>query len=135
MTSRFLLDTSVLIDLLRHKGPAESFVFQHIEDYICTSAICEAELNEGIYREKFENVPKRLAEKQNLFSSFSESIPFDSQQADIAGKIRAELSKKGSLIGDMDILIGAAAIFQSAILVTKNSTHFSKIPGLQICSL
>jgi tRNA(fMet)-specific endonuclease VapC len=135
MTSRFLLDTSVLIDLLRHKGPAESFIFQHIEDYICTSTICEAELNEGIYREKPENIPKRLSEKQDLFASFSESIPFDSQQADIAGRIRAELSKKGSLIGDLDILIGAAAVFQSTVLVTKNPAHFSRISALQICPL
>ncbi len=131
----YLLDTSVLIDLMRHKGPAEDFIASHIGEELTTSAICEAELNEGIYRENENNIPKRLDEKKKLFEPFSQIISFDSKQAEIAGQIRADLSLKGSLIGDIDILIAAAAISQNATLVTKNTKHFQKIPGLQLLSI
>lgn len=70
-----------------------------------------------------------------LLAKFPPVVPFDSFQAETAGKIRADLAIKGSLIGDLDILISAAAISQNATLVTKNSAHFSKIPGLQVVSL
>lgn len=131
----FLLDTSVLIDLLRNKGLTEKFVSAHVDDTMSTSAICEAELNEGIYREKEENVPKRLEEKKELFGLFTEIVSFNSKQAEIAGKIRAKLSLKGSLIGDLDVLIAATAISQDAILVTKNTKHFQKIEGLQLMAI
>jgi tRNA(fMet)-specific endonuclease VapC len=128
----YLLDTSFLVEHFRRHGPAEQFIKGHLDEEICTSAICEAELNEGIYREKPENIPKRLRQKEEIFASFSFVVPFDSQQADIAGKIRAELSLKGDLTGDLDILIAAAALARDAVLVTRNAKHFQKIAGLQV---
>lgn len=131
----YLLDTSVLVDLMRHKGPAEKFVASNIDEETTTSAICEAELNEGIYRESENNIPKRLEEKKKLFEPFSQVIAFDSEQAEIAGKLRATLSIRQSPVGDIDILIASAALSQNATLVTENIKHFEKIPGLQVVSL
>lgn len=131
----YLLDTSILIELLRVKPEAKDFVDSHDEDTILTSSICEAEVYEGIYREKPENISAKQKTFKNLLENFADTVSFDSNQANITGKIRAELSKKGSLIGDLDVLIAAAAISQNATLVTKNLNHFQKIPGLQVESL
>lgn len=131
----YLLDTSVLIDLLRGKPDAKVFVDRHLEEAITTSSICEAEVYEGIYREKGGDIPKKRQTFQNLLKNFSPAVPFDSDQAEIAGKIRTQLALKGSLIGDLDVLIAAAAISQDAALVTKNIKHFEKIPDLQLLSL
>lgn len=53
----YLLDTSVIIGILRGKAEAENFIADHIDDNFSTSCICEAEIAEGIYREKQENTP------------------------------------------------------------------------------
>lgn len=131
----YLLDTSILIDLLRQKSEAWDFLHTISKNIITTSSICEAETYEGIYREKQENIETKRKIFLKLLEEFTKVIVFDSDQAEIAGKIRAALSLKGSLIGDIDILIAAAAISQNATLVTKNLNHFQKILGLQLLSI
>lgn len=128
----YLLDTSFLIEHFRHHGPAEKFIRDHLGETLYTSAVCEAELSEGIYREKPEKISEKLKEKEEMFKTFAGVVPFDREQADIAGRIRADLSKKGSLIGDLDILIAAATMACEATLVTQNPRHFAQISGLLI---
>lgn len=131
----YLLDTTILIDLLRQKADAWKFIADHPEDKFMTSAVCEAEVWEGVYREKEANFEKRKSALQSLLASLFEVVPFDSEQSKISGQIRANLSVKGDLPGDIDVLIGAAAIVNDAILLTKNVRHFSRIPGLEIKEL
>ena len=131
----YLLDTSVIIDLLREKEEVRNFLRSHQDDLISTSAICHAELAEGVYREQKEQVEIRKKQLRNLFSSFYDVFSFSSEEADVAGKIRAELSLKGKLIEDLDILIAATALTHNCILVTKNPRHFQRISGLKLLSV
>ncbi len=128
----YFLDTSILIDLLRQKSEAWDFLHKIEEEIITTSSVCEAEIYEGVYRERPENIQSKREIFLNLLKKLTEITIFDSEQAETAGKIRAELAKKGSLIGDLDVLIAAAAMAKNAVLVTKNPKHFQKIPGLQV---
>ena len=128
----YLLDTSILIELLRTRPDAMTWLTKSLKDTILVSTVCEAEVYEGIYREKPENIEKKKKIFKELLSKLSGSTPFDSDQADIAGQIRAQLAIKGSPIGDLDVLIAAAAIANSATLVTLNPNHFSKIQGLKV---
>ena len=48
------------------------------------------------------------------------------------GTIRAQLEKDGKKIGDMDMLIAATALHENLIVVTGNTDHFERIPGLKI---
>lgn len=127
----YILDTSTLIELLRQKKEAWSFIDKMSKEEIATSAVCVAEIFEGIYRE----APANISLKKNIFGKLlnllSEVIPFDTDQAEIAGKIRAELGKRGQLIDDLDILIAASALSRGAIVVTKNQKHFNLVPGLK----
>lgn len=129
---QYLLDTSVIIDFLREKEEVGGFILAHKEDTFLTSAICEAEIYAGVYQEKKENFILRRKQVKKLFSCFYEVLPFDSSQAETAGRIKSELAGKGSLIDDLDILIAAAAICSQSTLVTKNPSHFQRIKGLPI---
>ena len=131
----YILDTSAIIDILRGKEPVKKFISDHLDSTFSTSCICEAEVAEGIYREKKEDIPARREQMKKVFSSFYRVLPFDSDQANIAGRIRAELGKTGQLIDDLDILIAAAAVSTQAAVVTKNPKHFLRIKNLQVISI
>ena len=131
----YLLDTTVLIDLLRQKTEAWDFISNNSNNKFLTSSICEAEVWEGVFREKGSNFETRKKALEDLLESLFKIIPFDSEQAQIAGRVRAGLSAKGDLTGDIDILIAASAMANDAILLTKNIKHFSRIPGLELKEL
>jgi tRNA(fMet)-specific endonuclease VapC len=48
------------------------------------------------------------------------------------GEIRAELERKGKIIGQFDLLIAAHALSENRILVTNNEKEFKRVPGLKI---
>lgn len=48
------------------------------------------------------------------------------------GRVRHELQSKGVAIGTMDLLIAAHALALNATLVSNNTSHFSRISGLQV---
>jgi tRNA(fMet)-specific endonuclease VapC len=58
--------------------------------------------------------------------------PFDSEDAEEAGDIRATLSRAGTPIGPYDILIAAQARRRNATLVTANHREFARVPGLRM---
>jgi predicted nucleic acid-binding protein len=67
----YLLDTSVIIDLLRNNdGAAKNFVLSHIDDEILTSTICEAEITEGLYYETQTNYLQKETLKMNCLHHF-----------------------------------------------------------------
>jgi tRNA(fMet)-specific endonuclease VapC len=58
--------------------------------------------------------------------------PFDSDAAIAAARVRVNLEKRGMLIGPLDILIAGIALSRGALLVTRNTDEFSRVPGLRI---
>ena len=59
-------------------------------------------------------------------------MKFDEKASNIYGGVRAELERKGLVIGAMDMLIAAHAISLDLILVTNNVKEFSRIPNLRL---
>ena len=56
----------------------------------------------------------------------------DQPGLDKAVEIYADLRQRGMLIEDADILMAAIALVNDLTLVTNNTSHFSRIPGLQL---
>jgi tRNA(fMet)-specific endonuclease VapC len=48
------------------------------------------------------------------------------------GTIKAQLQKKGEPIADADILIASATLEKAEKLITGNTKHFERIPGLSL---
>jgi tRNA(fMet)-specific endonuclease VapC len=54
-------------------------------------------------------------------------LPFTATTAELAGKIGAELDKRGASIGLNDPMIAATAIEHGLVLVTGNTKHYERI--------
>jgi len=61
-----------------------------------------------------------------------EIAPFDDGAAHCYGVIRADLERRGAVIGAMDMLIAAHAMSISAILVTNNTREFERVVNLAL---
>jgi tRNA(fMet)-specific endonuclease VapC len=48
------------------------------------------------------------------------------------GEVKAALERQGNRLDDMDLLIGSTALYNGMTLVTHNTRHLSRIPGLEI---
>ncbi|HEY8260036.1 MAG TPA: type II toxin-antitoxin system VapC family toxin [Methylosinus sp.] len=59
-------------------------------------------------------------------------LPFEEEDAEHAGDIRAHLERIGQPIGHYDYLIAAQARRRGAILVTSNGREFERVPGLMV---
>jgi tRNA(fMet)-specific endonuclease VapC len=77
----------------------------------------------------------RVAENTERIGAFLAGgfavLDFDSEDARIAGEIRAELESAGTPIGPYDLLIAAQTIRRSATLVTANVSDFARVSGLR----
>lgn len=93
-------------------------------------AIVEYELRYGLLRLPQEAAKPRLAALMQLLQPM-QRLPFDSNCAAQAARIRVELEAAGTPIGPHDTLVAATALRHQATLVTRNVREFSRVPGLQ----
>jgi tRNA(fMet)-specific endonuclease VapC len=93
-------------------------------------AIVEYELRCGLMRLPQDAAAPRLAALAQLLRPM-QLLPFDSECAAHAARIRAALEATGTPIGPHDTLIAATALRHQATMVTRNVREFSRVPGLQ----
>ena len=93
-------------------------------------AIVEYELRYGLLRMAHEAAAPRLAALAQLLQPM-QLLPFDSECAAYAARIRVALEAAGKPIGPHDTLIAATALRHQATMVTRNVREFSRVPGLQ----
>jgi tRNA(fMet)-specific endonuclease VapC len=59
-------------------------------------------------------------------------LPLVPEAAQAYGSIRADLERRGQLIGGNDLWIAAHACALDLTLVTNNQREFQRVPGLKI---
>ncbi|PWB59579.1 MAG: VapC toxin family PIN domain ribonuclease [Bradyrhizobiaceae bacterium] len=75
---------------------------------------------------------KENTERLTLFLQAPiEVLPFDAEDAEEAGILRAELRRAGTPIGAYDLLIAAQARRRGALLITANAGEFTRVAGLK----
>ena len=128
------LDTNVAIAILNERSNRLRSRFDAARDAktpIFMSVIVFHELMYGA-----ANSQRRVQneEKVALFISSGDIdlLQFDTEDAAIAGSIRAKLRHAGSPIGPYDLLIAAQALRNGATLITANTREFNRIPGLTV---
>lgn len=127
---KYMMDTNICIYAIKNKSESviRKILSQNPED-LCISVVTYAELMHGV--EKSQAVEKnRIA--MSLFLSAITVLDFDGEAAEVYGQIRAELERKGTPIGPMDLLIAGHARSQGLILVTNNTREFARVTGLRI---
>ena len=124
----YMLDTDTVSFVVRKNPSVIKNLVKHEDDEICISAITYAELCFGLEKKGSE----KLFNEVSIIMGKLSMVNFDDAQAERYGKIRSELEKSGTPLGDMDMLIAAAALAAGAILVSHNVKHFSKIKGIKV---
>jgi tRNA(fMet)-specific endonuclease VapC len=126
---RFLLDTNVVSDLVRHpQGRITESVARVGEQRVGTSIIVAAELRYGAAKRGSSRLSaqlERILETLNV-------VPFEAPADSLYGQLRARLEKTGQLIGANDLLIAAQALALGCIVVTDNMAEFSRVDGLRL---
>lgn len=126
---RYVLDTNVLVDVLRNKSKRvrERIAEMGIDNCV-VSDLTVFELYTGIAACADPSKNKEIMERmfQNL------AIIPASDAYWIAAQEKDRLAKSGTPIEDFDLLIGCTALAYGLTLVTGNAKHMSRIDGLRI---
>jgi tRNA(fMet)-specific endonuclease VapC len=125
------LDTNAVTGAINGRVPTirEKLIAALSGETVALPAIALYELRYGVEKSTRREVNNATLE---AFMSLGIAVwPFDAEDADAAGTIRADMERAGTPIGPYDILIAAQARCRSATLITSNTREFSRVPGLR----
>ncbi len=129
MTPRYLLDTNVIIALLRDRSPRLRDRLTAESGRVAVSAISVAELYYGIERSS-DPTTTRIATDGLL--PLTTVLPLDRAAAEHSGEIRASPAQAGTPIGGYGLLIAGQARSAGMTVVTNNLREFTRVPGLLV---
>jgi len=125
-----MLDTNICIYIIKNKPKSVKDRFREFEiGELCISIITVSELMYGAY--KSEQTEKNLKAIESFLMPF-EIVDYDYLASIEYGKIRADLEKKGQVIGNMDMQIAGHALALNIVLVTNNTREFERVEGLSL---
>ena len=110
--AKYLLDTNICISLLKDRYGIREKILDVSVEKCYVSEITIAELYYGAAK---SNRPEHLYPSLKLY-----------------GKLKAELEQEGQRLDDFDLLIGATSIVNKMTMVTSNTRHFERIPGIRL---
>lgn len=126
---RYLLDTNILSDLVRHpQGIVARKIAEVGEAAVCTSIIAAAELRFGAAKRN----SARLSHQVHAILSAIEVLALDMPADSAYAQLRWTLEQSGRPIGPNDMLIAAQALAHECVLVTANVVEFSRVADLQV---
>jgi len=125
-----MLDSNICIYVIKKKPEAVLTRLRAATgEGVSISAITLAELEHGVALSAY---PEKNADALAQFLTMIDILPFDAKAAAHYGSIRADLQRKGTLIGQMDLLIAAHARACKLIAVTNNVREFARVEGLAV---
>jgi len=126
----YMLDTNICIYILKQRPAAVLKRFDKTRmDQICISIITYAELKYGAERSLSKKMNLEILEE---FTTRLNTLNWDEEAANHYAKIRDYLEKKGTPIGNMDLLIASHARSRGYKLVTNNLREFNRVPDLKV---
>lgn len=130
---KHLLDTNIIIYLIKGVEPLTSNIQKHSPDEIAVSCFTEAELRFGIENSKSENKFKNET-ATNLVLSLFTRLYHDERISDRYGFIKAHTIKNKLYVPklEIDLFIAATALAYDLTLITNNKKDFNSIPNLKV---
>jgi tRNA(fMet)-specific endonuclease VapC len=127
---RFMLDTDISSYILRDRPAVVGNRLRRVRGAdICVSVITEAELQYGV---RLAGGGDELQRDVDDFLRRLDILLWDSAAAAEYAEIRSDLDRRGSPIGNMDLMIAAHARSLGATVVTNNERHFRRVSGLRV---
>lgn len=125
---RYMLDTNLCIRVLRdrHQGLRERFNVEAAS--LCISTVTLAEL---LYGAEKSQRPVETRHEVERFAARLEVLPFDADAAAHYANIRADLERKGQVIGAYDMMIAGHARSRGLVVITGSLREFTRVEGLR----
>ena len=128
MNKRYMLDTNIVSYLLKGDARVSEKIISVSMSALTISAITEGELLFGLAKRPDAKLLKKIVHE---FLIRVDVLPWDSNAAEFYGSLRANLQKKGRILGNLDMLIAAHALSSDMVLIT-NDQAFRQVEGLKI---
>ncbi len=127
---KYYLDTNICIYFLKaeHLELKQKILSEKPEN-IKIPSIVKAELLYGAEKSQKRDIN---IEKISQFLFPLEVVGFNDAESIEYSKIRADLEKKGEIIGPNDLIIAAIVSSNDGIIVTNNKKEFEKVKGLKV---
>ncbi len=124
-----VLDTDTVIYYLRGVPSVVRRLLAADPAALAVTRVNEAELYFGAYYSR--RVRKNLGIIQEFLGNVR-ILDIDAGAAEMFGKIKSDLIRRGEPIPDLDILIAAVCLAGGHTLITNNMRHFGRIRGLML---
>ena len=121
----YMLDTDIASYIIKGQYPQLQIKLELIlPSQICISAVTKAELLYGL-----KKLPKnhRLHISVKKFLEIVQTLDWNAEAAVWYAEVRHQLISSGQPIGEMDMMIAAHALSISAVLISNNLKHHSRI--------
>ena len=125
---KYMLDTNICIFTIKNKPESVRELFNRHHGQLAISTITLMELLFGAEKSAF---PERNLAVVEGFAARVALLDYDQHVAAHTGQLKAELAKRGQLIGPYDQMIAGHARSQGLIIVTNNLREFERVPGLR----
>lgn len=123
------LDTNILIALQKLEPAALGHYGQALMTVpVVIPSVVRYEARRSLLAPQYT---RRLTQLDHLLSGHA-TLEFDQQAADLAASIYHQLRTTGQLIDEGDLMIAATALRHGATLVTRNTSHFQRVPNLTL---
>ena len=126
---RYLLDTNIVIYVLKRRPVEVLSAFNANASRMAISTITLAELLHGA--ERSSRVSENLSVIED-FCSRLQVLPYGAKAAQHYGLIRAALERLGQSIGVNDLHIAGHARSEGLVLVTNNVSEFERVRALEV---
>jgi tRNA(fMet)-specific endonuclease VapC len=124
-----LLDTDIFSEILKGVDPVvaqRATAYWKTYGHYTISAVAVMEIVKGLHKvgreERIQQFLRSLAQV--------EILSLDTQSAELAGRIFADLERTGQPIGRADPMVAAVALQHGLTLVTGNTTHYERVKAL-----
>jgi len=126
---KYLLGTNICVYFMKHMPNVINAFRVKRSEGVAISSITLAELDFGVWN---SNAYEKNRGKLIDFITLVKILDFDTVAALEYGKICSMLRRKGTPIGNMDMLIAAHAKAEGFVVVTNNTREFERVDGLCI---
>jgi tRNA(fMet)-specific endonuclease VapC len=130
MTRLYMLDTDTCAFILRRSSPTLLERIQAVP--LQQQAVSMITLAELLYGVQVSSKKKANRTAVDALVRHLTVMDWSRDAAEQCAEIRADLKRKGQLIGSNDLLIGAHARSLGAVVVTNNVKYFGRVKGLEV---
>jgi len=125
---RYMLDTDICIRVLRDRPAGLRMHFNKNAASLCVSSVTVGELAYGAAKSADPTGKRNDVES---FLTRLTVLAFDDEAAWHFGEIRADLERRGCVIGSYDLMIAGHARSRGLTVVTGNLREFQRVSGLR----